>query len=96
MSVISLADRRKPKETPAPHAAGDFKCLHCSHTWVGVVPIPVTPVDCPECGLKKGVHTKLLSYDDHDHFHCSCGCSMFSIIRSCFYCVQCGQGHNDF
>ena len=92
-NVISLAKAREERE---PHWAGSCICLGCRHEWTGVGPVGVTVcLDCPSCGLSKGVLKYLFGAQEGDLvFECSCGCEAMTIYkrRGRFYtkCMACG------
>ena len=43
-----------------PHSTGPCVCLQCRHEWIGVVPVRVNSIKCPECGTFKGCRAGLI------------------------------------
>lgn len=80
--VVNLLDRK-------PHLAGNAKCLACAHEWVAVSPTGVAALECPGCGLHKGVFKSLCEPSDGVVWHCKCGCDTFYIDRSGVCCLVC-------
>lgn len=83
--VIDLSERQ-------PHMQGLAVCLACKHEWQGVSPIGVCDLECPECGLMKGVYYSNCLPDDKPIWTCNCGCHHFVLLESYFMCVHCGLG----
>ncbi len=72
-----------------PHLAGEAHCMACGHDWVAVVPVGETHLDCPGCGMTRGV----LRYPcerEEAHWTCNCGNQLFKVSPSSIYCPQCG------
>ena len=46
--VTSLDERR-------PHYAGQCSCLNCKHEWTGIAPLVAKVLECPSCGMMRGV-----------------------------------------
>jgi len=75
-----------------PHISSECICLHCGYEWIGVFPTGVTSLECPECGLMKGVFKGVCVPEKV--LECNCGC------RHCFVsgegniiCCNCGITH---
>ena len=83
-NVVNLAERR-------PHVSGKAKCLHCKHEWVAVAPEMASPLECPECGLDKGVFSGLASRAELLHYTCGCGSDTFFLSENGPYCANCGE-----
>jgi hypothetical protein len=81
--VVNLDDYRHD-----PHLSGNAACLACKHTWVAVVPVGTTILDCPACGLGKGVYANLVVPDTA--WECRCGCHHFFVSPEKIICVLCG------
>lgn len=99
MSVIDFAAKKLERE---PHSEGWRICLGCRHEWRGVAPLGVnSSLECPECGLAKGVTKNLYGEEDGDAvFLCNCGCDVLfaSVDRQGvrrIQCVACGVNHAD-
>lgn len=97
--VVSLAAY---KEENAPHWAGRCKCIGCGHEWVGVGPIGVViALECPECGLPKGVTKCLFGGEEGDAvFVCQvCGSeAMTAYKRNGHFhqrCMGCGTDQTE-
>ena len=85
MSVINLDDHR-------PHREGQAKCAHCRHTWHAVAPVDAGNLECPECGLCKGVWYGVhMVPEGEEHFECQCGNSFFELSKSGPLCIDCGE-----
>lgn len=86
-NVTNISDYR-------PHKSGLAICLHCSHEWAAVSQINVHNLECPECGLEKGVYQGLASPPEGSLvYECECGCQRFEILISGAFCINCGQTH---
>lgn len=95
-NVISLQDARTER---SPHWSGYCRCMGCQHEWMGVGPIGTSAeLECPECGLPKGVVKHLFGADVGDHvLSCTdCGCDSFAIYKrkkdmmKIVRCISCG------
>lgn len=82
-NVIDIRSRQ-------PHMTGQAICLHCKKEWQAVAEVGVTQLECPECGLYKGVYRTLTIPVDKPLWQCQCGCHMFYITESHAYCGLCG------
>ena len=73
-----------------PHAQGPAICLGCNHKWVAVLPVGLIDMECPNCGLIKGVF-KGLTLPSKTLWSCVCGCPHFFLNEDySFYCCLCG------
>lgn len=84
--VISLDSAR-------PHMQGPAVCLHCKTTWDAVALAGTWHLECPSCGLWKGVFQGLaLAADGDQVWTCDCGGTLFQCTRSVGWrCVTCGS-----
>lgn len=72
-----------------PHISGDAVCLHCKHEWVGVWPLGVVGMECPACGLMKGVNQGLTVPEEV--WQCKCGGLHFFVSgKGNILCCHCG------
>jgi hypothetical protein len=100
MSVVSLSQWKQENQ---PHWSGPCVCLHCRHEWVGVGPIGDThSLDCPSCGLPKGVVKHLFGPKTGDAvLTCKCGSEALIAYRrasdglSVLRCMLCGTDQTD-
>jgi len=74
-----------------PHLAGAACCLGCSHKWTVVAPQGTIMLECPSCGLHKGVFAALCITEDEEYWECKCGCCHFYIQETIFICCLCGN-----
>lgn len=87
--VIDLNQKRIER---SPHGAGPFVCLGCNHKWTAVVALPMKEwVDCPSCGLEKGVAEGPFLYNEKPHYTCSCGNRLWMVASHGVYCPMCGD-----
>lgn len=77
-----------------PHMSGKCQCLHCKHKWVGVAPIGTLSLECPECGLNKGVFSGVSATENL--FMCECSSLHFvlSVDVGGAICSNCGLIHD--
>jgi len=95
MTVISLADVRKERQ---PHWEGPCICIGCRHEWRDVGEMGCnTGLECPECGLPKGVTKWPFGCKDGDlEFQCICGCEAMAVYKRAIdgrfvtRCMGCG------
>lgn len=75
------------------HLSGEAICLVCRHTWIAVAPCGTIQLECPACGIEKGVFSRTAHCSPY--LYCSaCGCSHFSIDTNwSAYCLVCGVEH---
>jgi hypothetical protein len=100
MSVVDFAQAKAERE---PHSAGTRVCLGCRHEWVGVAPLGEnTGLECPSCGMPKGVTKYLYGADVGDsEFRCNCGCEALTAFipksrsGAKFSCMACGADQTD-
>lgn len=73
-----------------PHTTGECVCTACGHVWVGVVPTGMVALECPSCGLVKGIRRGHV-YPEYVKT-CDCGSQYFQ-INDHFeaICVACGE-----
>lgn len=93
--VISLAQAREERK---PHWTGTCKCIGCGHEYVGVAPLGVMFIDCPECGLPKGHPKHPFGAQEGDlFFRCVCGSEALTAYKRGGYfrtmCMACGTDH---
>jgi len=71
-----------------PHLTSICICLECKHEWVGVMPLGTCSLECPECGLEKGVCKGVACPEEA--WQCKCGCIHFFVSDThhilCCYC----------
>lgn len=78
-------------EKPAPHLAGEALCIGCRHTWAAVAPVGTSRLECPACGLGKGMFRYPIYCEDGDSlFTCNCGCeALIAYVREGRFRIQC-------
>lgn len=91
MDVSNVVDFGRAKVEREPHTTGPCQCLGCGHQWIGVIPVGIDVVDCPECRTPKGVRGSLVINHAEEHWTCKCGSQMFHLISSGAYCPNCGR-----
>lgn len=74
-----------------PHLAGEAECIACRHRWVAVCPVGTWTLECPSCGLMKGMFRYPISADEGDGlFSCMCGCeALVAYYRKGKFRIQC-------
>jgi len=73
-----------------PHVSGKASCLGCGHWWVAVAPTGTVCLQCPECGLDKGVFHAVCVPDTY--WTCTCGCAHFFVSGTTnIICALCGE-----
>lgn len=93
MSVISF---EKYKAKNSPHWSGTAYCVGCKHEWEAAAPTGTINIECPVCGLPKGVPKYPFGADIGDAvLTCTdCGCIAITAYKhaSRFYvqCMGCG------
>lgn len=86
-----------------PHLSGGASCLACKHTWQAVAELGVNDLECPSCGLLRGVW----SYPIHpaegssvvtcvhcqgEHWHVEmCEDTKEGHRRFAMHCIRCGN-----
>lgn len=74
------------------HLAGVAVCLACRHEWAAVAPSGAPTLECPECGLDRGVFSAAPLPEII--FECLCGCGTFYIEPGIIArCTHCGSQH---
>lgn len=72
-----------------PHMEGKCICLNCKKEWQGVAEIGVIDtLECPECGLFKGVFNAVAAPEMC--WTCPCGCYHFFGSKDGMMCALCG------
>ena len=90
--MADIIDFEQKKLEAEPHTAGPMSCLSCKHEWIGVVPVGVSAVECPKCGLIRGTHKYIALPEDGITWVCGCGNNLFVIsAKGNAICVGCGQ-----
>lgn len=98
---ISRITEGKPlnevSEATKGYIGGPHICLSCRNEWIGASPVGVTGLECPECGLNKGVAKGLVDLPEWSEYFFTCDCAndRFIIINSArtgprLYCDHCG------
>jgi hypothetical protein len=86
--VIHLPTARERRDG---YTAGEVLCLACLHRWTAVAPVGVTELECPECGLVRGVWCLPLELEVGTHkWVCDCGCDLFKLADRGAVCARCG------
>lgn len=89
--ITSLADHKASKQ---PHMSGEAVCLVCKHKWVAVAPTGTHQLECPSCGLHKGIFVALASSaDDTLVWNCDCGNIYYEARTVGLLCIICGTNH---
>ena len=89
-NVVDLAAARAERE---PHTSGPCLCLGCRHEWFGVIPTGVDVVDCPSCGLEKGIRRGLIGPPECALvWTCDCGNTYLLFTPLGCMCPVCGLG----
>lgn len=76
-------------------------CLGCRHEWVAVAEAGTVDLECPSCGLWKGVGKGLVGAGDGEQvFRCDCGSEALTAIitlagKHRLRCMLCGLDHRD-
>jgi hypothetical protein len=83
-------------EKTEPHVTGEALCLGCRREWVCVAPVGVFRLECPSCGLMRGVFKqKVGAGPDEKNIICMCDCEYFVMIRkkdhNYILCSNCGN-----
>lgn len=82
-----------------PHFSGEVKCLHCGHTWAGVLPITVDVwhIPCPQCQLERGVFAcNAQPREGEKYWVCNtCDRDVYYVVSNCngyeLLCASCGE-----
>lgn len=83
--VIDFETRRTERQ---PHLAGEARCLSCGHRWAAVAPVGADWLECPQCGLEKGVFSFPYRREG-PHLECNCGNDLFHVTPEGVYCPNC-------
>jgi transcription elongation factor Elf1 len=90
MSDDNVIDMKAHK----PHYSGGAQCLHCEHRWIAVVAVADDDgqLQCPNCGLDKGVWRGLFTPPDGSKIWvCNCGNNFFWFLDGrVTMCPKCG------
>lgn len=84
-------------EFPQRTVSGPARCTSCKHEWVAVAPFDerLEALECPGCGLNKGLYVNHFAPIGETVWQCSCGCQLFYVVqlgeRLAAYCVNCGD-----
>lgn len=71
-----------------PHMAGNALCLQCKHEWAAVAEIGEVCIDCPACGLHRGVWKG--NPVPGRYWQCNCGGVHFFVDEEGCHCANCG------
>jgi len=85
-NVVSLDSAR-------PHMRGPAKCLNCDHEWEAVDLVGSQILECPECGLDKGIWAALNLPKEGDLVWTCNGCDgiyFFRVSGEGWMCATCG------
>lgn len=75
-----------------PHISGPAVCLQCKHKWIAVAPSGTNILDCPECGLGKGIFANLCFPEEgQESWSCNCGNGYFMVRPHGCMCIMCGK-----
>lgn len=67
---------------------GPCVCTGCKHEWVGVAPVGLNALECPECGHHKGRRKgKVLP---SEAWTCNCGETLYFLTPEGAMCQSCG------
>lgn len=88
-----VVDLKAYKLSLKPHVEGPAICLYCEHRWRAVTPVGTFEMECPSCGLFKGVWVGLFSPETM--FQCACGGLHFTVTHGAIACVICGKHHKE-
>lgn len=89
-NIVNLSDRKKD-----PHKTGMAICLDCKFEWVAMAPVGVDRLECPSCGLERGVFKGASQPPDGTLVYpCHCGNDLFHVLdNSSIFCPNCGRTH---
>jgi len=85
-NIISLSDFSKDN---IPSLTGPAICIQCKYKWTAVAPAGVYLLECPECGLEKGVWEYPMKTETL--WTCLCGNDFFRINEDGIFCGLCGS-----
>ncbi len=90
--MSDIIDFAAAKEARKAHASGHCYCMACSHEWMGVWPVGVTEMECPECKSMRG--RSKYDYAPAEGtvvFTCNlCGNQLFNLLADRVHCPGCG------
>lgn len=90
--MADVIDFNKAKLEQEPHISGLVHCLSCKHEWTAVAPLGTVSFECPNCGLMRGTHTRLVGPEDGIIWTCGCGNHLFVITAKYnAVCIGCGN-----
>ena len=99
--MAEIVDFAQAKLENSPHLAMLAICLGCRKEWTSVAPIGmVSDLECPGCGLMKGVSKTLIGGDNNDMiYRCKCGSEALTAIITPagamrLRCMLCGIDHH--
>ena len=74
-----------------PHLEGEAQCIACQHRWAATAPVGTWQLECPSCGLMKGMFRYPIDADEGDlSFSCICGCeALIAYFRNGKFRLQC-------
>ncbi len=72
MNDNKVVDFTKFKEENCPHISGPAVCQTCKYKWVAVCPAGTVVLECPSCGLNRGVYRDFIGVAPDDIKLC-CG-----------------------
>lgn len=84
-----IVDLAEYKLKNSEHLEGTGVCLHCKHEWEAIVPTGVVCIQCPQCGLHRGVLKGCCSPEWM--WECMCGCRFFFLTTEKAICANCGH-----
>jgi ribosomal protein S27E len=92
--VADIIEFRRP-EKPDPHMSGPARCVGCQHDWTAVAPVGTTELECPSCGMMKGLYRYPVTADANDLvFRCQCGSEALTAYyrngKFRLQCMSCG------
>lgn len=80
----------KPKQLEKRHLEGPAKCIGCQHTWQADVEAGTIWIECPSCGLEKGVFAVPFIGPSTLRV-CNCGNDLFYVGLDGHFCANCGE-----
>ena len=91
MSNVVQFKPKQPVNDEPPMMNGHGKCMACSHEWTARVPIGTWELECPECGLWKGLMMGFVNPAEGELLReCRCGCQAFYVTPDGVHCLLCG------
>ena len=78
-------------EKKEPTLRGQARCLACRQQWEAVTPEgTIDCLECPTCGLQKGVLIGLCDPESGMRWVCDCGCDLYFCLVDGMQCLMCG------